>query len=109
MIDPSDVHGKRIAMVAWGKKPDSSKDVTAFTGIASWDGAHLTMLRDPGPDFTFPDEWLDGFKPVHAKARAILMDAEYSIDVTMNSLPDGANLEEYVKTGLMWPKGDDAS
>ena len=41
MMHPSDIHGKRLAMIAWGKKANGEDDVVVFTGLADWDGALL--------------------------------------------------------------------
>ncbi len=41
MIDPATIQGKRLAMIAWGKKSDGSDDVAVLFGIAEWDGTAL--------------------------------------------------------------------
>jgi hypothetical protein len=48
MTDPSTIHGKRLAMIAWGEKTDGTDDVAVFSGIAEWDGIVLTMRRPSG-------------------------------------------------------------
>jgi hypothetical protein len=110
MVDPAAIHGRRIAMIAWGEKRDGSEDVAVFAGIANWDGAHLTMLRQPeGTVFPVPDEWLERLEPVDPTVKDILLGAEYCFSVTIGSLPEGVDLVEYLKTGLKWPDEPDAS
>jgi hypothetical protein len=109
MVNPLDVHGKRIAMVAWGKKPDGTDDAVVFTGIANWDGTRLVMIRQPGPPFPVADDWLPRLKPVDPDLKETLLGADYSFSVTIGDLPEGADAKEYLKTGLVWPKDDDAS
>jgi hypothetical protein len=104
MMDMAHVHGKRLAMIAWGKKKDGSKDAAVFTGIASWDGSRLTMRREPvESSFVIPDEWLARLKPVEAKLKDTLLGADYSFSVTVGDLAEGDDLSEFVKTGLTWP------
>jgi hypothetical protein len=75
MVDLTHVHGKRLAMIAWGRKDDGSDDVAVFTGVASWDG----QPSDNAP----------------------LLGAEYCLSVGVGDLQEGDNL--YEKTGLQWP------
>lgn len=109
MVSPADVHGKRIAMVAWGRKPDGSDDVAVFTGIANWDGTHLIMVRQQGAPFQVAGEWLDRLTIVEPHLRQTLLDAEYFFSVTIGDLPEGATTKEYMKTGLVWPRDENAS
>lgn len=97
-------------MIAWGKKSDGSDDVAVFTGIADWDGSHLTM-RGPaeGTSFTLPDEWLDRIKLVSAGSKDTLVGAEYCFSVRIGPLPEGADTAEYLKTDLKWPAEPGAS
>jgi hypothetical protein len=65
MVDPSDVNGKRLALIAWGKKAGGGDDVAVFSGIAMWDGEVLTMRREPdSTSFVIPAEWLARLRPV---------------------------------------------
>ena len=103
-MNPADIHGRRLAMIAWGTKPDGSDDVVVFTGIADWDGKRLTMLRQPPSEsFPIPDEWLDRVKPTPPNLKVTLLDAEYSFSVTVGALPDGTSAGEHLKTTLKWP------
>jgi hypothetical protein len=108
MVNPADVHGKRIAMVAWSQNPDGSDDVAVFTGTANWDGIHLTMVRQAGTTFQLDDEWLDRIEPVESGLKPMLLDADFSFSVAVGDLPEGENEEEYVRTCLTWPKEDNA-
>ena len=108
MINPVEVHGRRLAMVAWGQKPDGTDDVVVFTGTAQWDGSHLTMVRDDS-SFQILNEWLDRLKVVDSDLKASLLEADYFFNVTIGALPDGVDLSEYCQTGLKWPTDAEAS
>jgi len=108
MVNPADVHGRRLAMVAWGKKPDGTDDVVVFTGTGRWEGGHLTMVREHS-SFQILDEWLSRLKMVDADLKSALLEADYCFDVTIGPLPDGADLMEYLETGLKWPGIAEAS
>ena len=108
-MNPADIHGKRIAMVAWGEKPDGTDDVVVFAGTAEWDGARLIV--NGGPDsfsFQVQDDWIGRLQPVAPDLKETLLDAEYSFSVTIGPLPDGANLDEFVRTGIKWPSDDES-
>src|SRR5262245_43925048 len=91
MVNPFDVHGKRIAMVAWGRRPDGSDDVAVFTGIANWDGTNLAMIRKPGAPFHVASEWLARLRAADPDLRQTLLDAEYFFSVTIGDLPEGSS------------------
>jgi hypothetical protein len=109
MVSPADLHGKRLAMVAWARTPDGRDDVVVFTGVAHWDGRHLTIFREPGPSsFPVADEWLGRIRPVEQDLKTALLGADYFFSVTVAALPEGEDLAGYLKTGLKWPMDEDA-
>jgi hypothetical protein len=99
-VDPSEIHGKRVAMVAWGTAPD---DVVAFTGIGSWNGSTLTMRRDGGETFEIPSDWLRRITRVTPQLRDILGESEFYFSVTVGDVSD-AGAAGLLKTSLNWPK-----
>jgi hypothetical protein len=109
MIDPADVHGRRLAMIAWGEKPDGSREVVVFGGVGQWDGQHLTLVRDPiGSSIPLQDDWLVRLQTVEPDLKGMLLDADYSFSVSVGPLPEGEELGSYMKTGLRWPGGDES-
>lgn len=84
MVNPADTHGKRLAMAVWGKKPNGSDDVAIVTGIASWDGTRLTMLRDSGGRFQIEHQWLARLKAVEPELRETFLGAEFYFSLTTN-------------------------
>ena len=82
MVNPADTQGKRIAMAVWGKNADGSDDVMIVTGIASWDGTRLTMLRDSDPPYLVEHQWLARLKPVEPQLKETFLGAEYYFSVT---------------------------
>jgi hypothetical protein len=109
MVDPATTHGKRLAMIAWGKNEDGSDDVAVFTGVAEWDGAVLMMRREPeASSFAIPPGWLPRLQIVRDDMRPTLLDAEYSFSVTVGNLGDGEDVSVFQSTGLRWPGADRA-
>jgi hypothetical protein len=103
MTDPSVLHGRRLAMIAWAKKADGSEDVAGFTGIAHWDGIALTMLRQPeGSSYVVDVDWLDSLRPVEADLRETPLEAEYCFSVSVGGVED-EDVSTFYKTGLKWP------
>jgi len=97
-------------MMAWSEKADGSDDVAIFTGTADWDGRRLAMLRGTsGPPFEVLDEWLDRIQLVDADLQSDLLGAEYYFSVTLGPLPAGADVAQYLETGLRWPPDENAS
>lgn len=96
MIDPAEIHGKRIAMIAWGEKGAGGDDVAVFTGIADWDGRRLIMRREPdSSSFAIPDEWLDRLKAVEPDLKETLLGAEFHFSVTVGNLPDSEDVSAW--------------
>ena len=108
MIDPCQIHGKRLAMIVWGKDADGSDDVVVFAVVAEWDGASLTLRPSPdSPSFPAPDDWLSRIKPVSADLKEPLLDAEYCFSVSIGPLSECESPEGLIKTALKWPKPDE--
>jgi hypothetical protein len=104
MVNPSEIHGKRLAMIAWGEKADGEDGVVVFTGLADWDGTMLTMRREPAESsFVVPAEWLPRIQPVQADLRETLLGAEYQFSVTIGNLDEDDDASLYQATGLKWP------
>ncbi len=58
--------------------------------------------------FQILDEWIDRVKPVDPDLKALLLGADYYFNVSIGPLPDGANVSEYLETGLKWPADPEA-
>ena len=107
MIDPIDIHGKRLAMIAWGTKPSGEDDVAVFTGLADWDGTVLTMRRETAESsIVVPGEWLSRIRAVREDLRQTLLGAEYQFSVTIGSLDENEDASLYQSTGLKWPPSE---
>ena len=108
MVTMTEIHGKRVAVVAWAKKANGDDDVAVFSGIADWDGERLLLVRDPvGTSFAIPNEWFDRIKRVPDELRATLMDSEYFVSVTVGEAT-ASELSTLDKTGLHWPKDNNS-
>lgn len=102
-INPVEVHGMRIAMVAWAVKPDGSDDVAVFTGTGDWNGTKLTLVRQPlESSFVLEDDWLPKLCPVPDELRETLLSADYYFSVTVGPLEE--NFSGPLKQlGIVWP------
>ena len=104
MISPSEIHGKRMAMIAWGTMANGEDDVVVFTGLADWDGAVLAIRRTPAESsFVVPAEWLSRIELVPADLKSTLLDADYQFSVTVGDIGD-EDSALYLATGLKWPQ-----
>ncbi len=101
------VDGKKLAIIAWAKDEKGEEDVAVFTGVASWNGKQLTLLRHPEQDsFVIPNDWLSRLKEMTPDLRDILLDADFSISVSVGLLPDNADLSQYENLPLRWPHNE---
>ncbi len=104
MIDPANLHGKRIAMIAWAEKADGSDDVSVFAGTGNWDGKEFVLVREPSTSsLVLEPEWLERMKLVPDNLKDTLLGAEYQFSVSVGNIKDADNPEDLIKTGLKWP------
>jgi hypothetical protein len=109
MVDLSNVNGRCLAMIAWGKTADGEKDVAVFSGIAVWDGSVLTMRREPETaSFAIPAEWYARLRPVEAGLKEMLLGADYCFSVSVGNLDEEDDSSGFRNTGLTWPSRDGA-
>jgi len=97
--------GKKLALAIWGEDENGKDDVAVLTGRARWANGHLYLDygRNQKP-FQFPDDVLERIKPVPADVADIFLEAEFYISMSIGSLPDDADPNDYIDTGLKWPK-----
>lgn len=97
-------------MIAWSQKPSGQDSVVVFSGVADWDGAVLTMRREPQESsFVVRSEWLARIKPVTPDLAETLLGAAYAFSVTIGTLNDDADPSLYRMTGLRWPCDSEGS
>ncbi len=109
MIDLEALHGRRVAMVAWAKKPDGTDDVAVFTGIAERRGASVVIVREPPErSLVLRNEWLERLSAVPDELRYVLCGADYQFSVAVGDMDDAEDPSALEKTGLIWPNGEKA-
>jgi hypothetical protein len=87
MIDPVQLHGKRVAMIARGKNEDGSDAFAVFSGVADWDGTRLILRRFPiETSLEIRREWFARIEPVPAGLKAKLSGAEFSFPVAVREI-----------------------
>jgi hypothetical protein len=87
MAKPEEMHGKKLAVIAWAKKDNGEDDVTLFAGVIQWDGSRLVLNRgEEHPVFPIPDAWFGRLQMVDKKIKETLMDSDYSISVSVGKV-----------------------
>lgn len=106
MIDFTQVHDKKFAMILVEDDGTEHGVWTVVTGIAKWREGHLFVHRGTDvPEFPIPDDTLDRVKPVLPEVRDILEGADYSIMLLVGPKPEDADPSEFKPTGLRLPTG----
>lgn len=104
-MDLRDLHGRPFALLLKGEADDGTPDWCVFGGIAHWDGLELRVdRREPNAPFIIPPDWWPRIRATNEKTRAILLDADYTLSLTVESLPVDADVAAYLATGLRWPR-----
>jgi hypothetical protein len=99
-IEPSELDGKRIALVL----TDTADESVAFTGVGKWDGSVLVMLRrTPDPSVEIREEWYPKIRATPDGSKDVLLGADFFIMLTVGTLPPGSDETQFQKTGLKWP------
>jgi hypothetical protein len=106
-MDLSNLNGKNFAILMIAET-NGEEDWAYFGGIAKWDGKQLIVDRGPeNKPFPVPEHTFDRIKPVDEKLRQVFEHADYYVPLLIGPLPEDADLNEYIATGMFWPKGED--
>lgn len=99
--------GKRLALVLWGKDYNGEDEVSVHTGTVREAGSGFILDRGPDkPQIELRPEWLARVRPVPGDLRSTLLNADFSIPLTVQSLPDDADPSQYQPLGLRIPRSD---
>ncbi len=92
-VDPSEVHGRRLALVLFEDDAGDDDEGLVIHGRGRWDGSHLRFEgKGPeGPVFNVPEEALLELHLVRDDVRDMLGDAEYWTMLPASSLPEGVD------------------
>jgi hypothetical protein len=109
MIDFTQVHDKKFAVIFVEDDGTEDGKWTILPGIAKWRDGHLSVFRIMDvPEFPIPDDTLDRVKPVLPEAREVLEQADYCTMLFVGPLPEGADHAQITHTGLTLPRdGED--
>jgi|GraSoiStandDraft_10_1057309.scaffolds.fasta_scaffold57561_4 hypothetical protein len=104
--DPSELHGKLLALLLIGADEDGKKDWAVFFGTVEYEGGQLALNRGGiRPPIAIIDEWIERIRPVPDGTQDIFNGADYCLPLTIGNLPEGFDpaQSEYQDTGLTWP------
>jgi uncharacterized protein YdhG (YjbR/CyaY superfamily) len=96
--------GKKLAIIAVGEDAKGETEAAVFTGTARWHDGHVLLDRENEQSFQLPDDTLERIKPTPAKVSKIVLGAKFYVTMSIGPIPEGENPEDYIKTGLKWPK-----
>ena len=104
MIDISELENRVLALIATGTNSRGEKETAVFTGTMRRVGGSLVFDRGSnGKAFGIPSDWYERIKAVKPKVKAILLEADYCITLTVGNIEEGEKLSEYEPVGLRWP------
>lgn len=99
-----DFDGRAFALLLMGTTPDGEDDWVVFSGTAQVDHDGLRVDRgSEAPAFHVAPHLVPRIRPTTPEQREILLGAEFVLPLTVGALPDDADPNEYVATGLKWP------
>lgn len=96
-MNPPEIHGAVLAMIAWGKSADGEDEVVVYYGTANWTGRELLLQRDDASSMVVMPEWYERISPVSDVLRETFLRADYCFSVTIGPLPEKADESEYLK------------
>jgi hypothetical protein len=103
-IQPSEIDGKRLALLVVGEDSKGESESAVFAGIAQFDGTTLVLDRGESHlPFVVPDYKLNEIQNTPKSVRKILLGCNYYIRFGIGPIPEGDDISEYEKTGLHWP------
>ena len=102
-VDPSGLHGKKIAILFNSKDEAGEEEWAVLAGRGVWDGEDLRVSRGAGrTPFLVPHHALARLRPVQDEVREIFLDADVWLPLFVGPLPEDADHGEYESTGLNW-------
>ncbi len=96
--------GKRLAIIAIGEDDTGKSEAAVFTGIARLNEGHLFLDREDEVKFQLPDDTIERIKRTPSDISKIVLGAEFFVTMSIGPIPEGEDPNDYIKTGLKWPK-----
>jgi hypothetical protein len=92
--------GKSISMIVWNTEKDD--DVHVYLGRLHFENNDYWFInQDKGWRVALDEEQLTRLKPVPDDLREILLNADYSLSMTIGDLPD-TEKGQHQSTGMNW-------
>ena len=100
----TEIVGKRLALVIWGKDGDGEDEVFVHTGTVRASGSGFVLDRgEDKPQVKLLPEWLSRIKPVDDEVRSTLREVEICVSLTLSPIPEGMDPSEFEDVGLHHP------
>ena len=101
-----ELDGKILAIILWGEC-DGEEEASCHTGTLRKSGARYEFYRGEGsPAFNLEPQWLERIKPVPDDLKETLLNADVSLSLTVELIPEDMDVTEMVFTALRIPDGD---
>ena len=101
MIDFKLLKGKSISLLIWNTEVEN--DVRVCVGeIIQIDDEYQFFSKDKKWNITLSPEMLERLKEVPNELKKTLLYSDFGISLSLGSLPDVRNSDNYKSTGLFW-------
>ncbi len=101
-----ELDGKILVIILWGEC-DGEEEASCHTGTLRKSGARYEFYRGEGsPAFNLEPQWLERIKPVPDDLKETLLNADVSLSLTVELIPENMDVSELVFTRLQIPDGD---
>ncbi len=100
-----DIKNKTVALIMTSKDEKGQDDWVVVKGMVKRIGKSTYFIPEgKRKGFPIPEDSLDRMTPTNCETRKILLDADISLSLTVGPKPKGVDVDEFVPTGLKWPK-----
>ncbi len=97
------LNNKVVALICWAVDQRGKDDVVVFAGRAHLAGKKLLVdLESVGGTIQFDPEWLHRLKVVPADLKETLLNADFSVSLSVGEIPPNETIEQFITTGLKW-------
>ncbi len=97
----AEIEDKRVAMIVWNTEKED--DVRVYLGkLENVNGEYAFINEEKGWKVSLENEQLSHLHPVTEDLREMLLNADYALSMSMSSLPETYDTNNYKQTGINW-------